>query len=69
MILKFSIPNFRRRLTSMVDHSAFNNKLLSLELLSLCNNLKARLYIFSMFPMFCEGAAESQGDSNQNLRM
>ena len=56
-VLKTSIADLLKRPTFMVGYSAFNNKLLQLELLSLNNNLNARSCIFSIF---CGRAAEQK---------
>ena len=49
IVLRTSIANLHKWLTSMVGHSAFDGKLLYLEKLSLYNNLKAPvLFLFSV---------------------
>ena len=49
IVLKTSIANLHKRLTSMVGYSAFDSKLLYLEKLSLYNNLRALSCTFSIF--------------------
>ena len=49
IILKTSIANFHKWITSMTGHSAYDSKLLYLEKLSLYNKLKVRSCTFSIF--------------------